>query len=227
MPLGQWDRCVGLHQESFKDYYLDNIILMKRHQPSTISDIERKAKIFIFLGIIVALIIFMAVSWLSGSRPEVIKQIASIIHQYGYFGVFLSTIIAGSIIPFGSPIIVATGAGFGLNIVALAFIAATGYTLGVLTSYLPAWVFGGRYVKRKMGEEVFRHYVESWNKHGYKLCALLSFIPAFPVDLLALVCGCFHTKAKWFLPICWMALLIQFLLCGLIGQFIGLHIFPT
>jgi membrane protein YqaA with SNARE-associated domain len=185
-----------------------------------------KAKIFILTGLVAALIIIMLVGWLSISNPEVVARLGDLILQHGYFGVFFSTIIAGSVIPFGSPIIVAVAAGFGLNIPTLALIAATGYTLGVLTSYIPAWLLGEKYVKRKMGEEKFLSYVEAWNRYGYKICALLSFMPGFPVDLLALICGCFHTKAKWFLPISWTALLAQFIICGYIGQLIAKYILP-
>jgi len=187
---------------------------------------KNKAKTFIIAGIIVTLLAVAVASWLSGSNPEVLRRIEVLIQSYGYAGVFISTIIAGSIIPFGSPIIVASAAGFGLDITILALTAATGYTLGVLTSYVPAWLFGERYVKKKIGEESFQQYVESWNKHSYKLCVLFSLIPGFPVDLLAFVCGCLHTKSKLFIPICWFTLLIQFLLCGWIGQIIGVHVLP-
>jgi len=114
-----------------------------------------KAKNFIIIGIIIALIVIAIASWLSGTNPEFLKQAKIIIQGYGYFGIFILTIIAGSIIPFGSPIIVATAAGFGLDILTLALISATGYTLGVLTSYIPAWFFGEYYVKKKIGEELF------------------------------------------------------------------------
>ena len=168
----------------------------------------------------------MIITWLSATNPAFILQIKELLLQYGYVGVFLSMILAGSVIPFGSPIIVAYAAGFGLQILPLAFTAATGYTVGLLTSYIPAWFFGKHYIKKKMSEETFQNYVETWNRYGYKLCVLLSIIPGFPVDLLALVSGCFQMKMKWFLPICWVTLLIQFLLCGFIGQAIGIHILP-
>ena len=185
-----------------------------------------KAKTFIIIGIIIALIVIAIASWLGVTNPEFLKQAKIIIQSYGYFGIFILTIIAGSIIPFGSPIIVAIAAGFGLDILTLALISATGYTLGVLTSYIPAWFFGERYVKKKIGEELFNEYVESWNKNGYKLCVLFSIIPGFPIDLLALVCGCFHTKSIFFIPICWFTLLIQFCICGYIGSFLGIHMLP-
>jgi len=187
-------------------------------------EVRRKAKIFIFAGIAVALVSVLVATWLSGNNPELLAQAESLIRQYGFFGVFFSTIIAGSVIPFGSPLIVAYAAAFGLNVFALALTAATGYTLGVLTSYIPAWLFGEEYVKKKMGEKNFQVYVETWNKYGYKLCAVLSFIPGFPVDLLAFVCGCFRTRVKWFLPLCWVSLLVQFLLCGYVGQWIGIYV---
>jgi membrane protein YqaA with SNARE-associated domain len=167
----------------------------------------------------------MSTSWLCESNPEVLRQIKALVQSYGYTGVFISTIIAGSIIPLGSPIIVGSAVAFGLNITSLALIAATGYTLGASISYVLAWLLGESYVKNKIGEETFQRYAKIWNKYGYKLSALFSFIPRFPIDLLAFVCGCLRTKAKFFIPICWLALLIQFLLCGLIGQFLGLYIF--
>ncbi|MEM3406239.1 MAG: VTT domain-containing protein [Nitrososphaerota archaeon] len=186
-----------------------------------------KAKTFIIAGIILALLILTLTSWLSGANPEFLRRIKALIQNYGYFGIFISTIIAGSIIPFGSPIIVASAASFGLDILKLALISATGYTIGVLTSYIPAWFFGEYYVKKKVGEELFNKYVESWNKNGYKLCVLFSIIPGFPVDILALISGCFRTKAIFFIPICWCTLLIQFYICGHIGSFLGIHMLPN
>jgi len=188
--------------------------------------VKTKAKAVIIAGIIVAFLVVAALSWLGVNSPEVLKRMEVLIQSHGYAGVFVSTVIAGSIIPFGSPIIVALAAGFGLDVASLGLTAATGYTLGVLTSYVPAWLFGEHYVKKKMGEGEFKKYVESWNKHGYKLCVLFSLIPGFPVDLLALVCGCLHTKAELFIPICWFTLMIQFLLCGWIRQFLGERILP-
>ncbi|MEM3507129.1 MAG: VTT domain-containing protein [Candidatus Bathyarchaeia archaeon] len=181
----------------------------------------KKAKAYIIFGIIIG-ILAIAGAWLSRDNLRVFKQI--VVQDYGYIGILISTIIAGSIIPFGSPIIVATTAAFGLNITNLALVASTGYTLGVLTCYIPAWLFGEAYVKKKVGEETFQKYSEIWNKYGYKLSMLFSVIPGFPVDLLALICGCFHTKAKFFIPICWFALFIQFLICGIIGQFLGVYL---
>jgi membrane protein YqaA with SNARE-associated domain len=185
-----------------------------------------RSKALVIAGIIVALIVVLVASWLSWNNPEVLRRVKVLIESYGYTGVFISTIIAGTIIPFGSPIIVASASGFGLNIIKLALIATTGYTLGVLTSYVPAWIFGERYIKKKMGKRSFQQYFESWNKHGYKLCVLFSLIPGFPVDLLALACGTFHTESRLFIPICWITMLVQFLFYGWIGATIGSRILP-
>lgn len=181
----------------------------------------RRARALTLAGIIIALLGALAVAWLSKENPQAIAVVKSLVHEHGLAGVFVATIIAGSVVPFGSPIIVAYAAGFGLDVLALALTAATGYTLGTLTSYVPAWIFGERYVRRKIGEEAFKEYAESWNKYGYKLCVLFSLIPGFPVDLLALVCGSLHTKAKWFLPACWITLFVQFLVCAWLGRTVG------
>lgn len=185
------------------------------------SILRGKAKAFIIVGVVVTLLIVLVATWLGRDNPQAVAQVEGLVKKYGYAGVFTSTVIAGSIIPFGSPIIVGCAVGLGLDVVAVAFTAATGYTLGVLTSYVPAWLLGEHYVVKRMGREAFEEYATSWNRRGYLLCVLFSLVPGFPVDLLALMCGCFHTRARWFIPVCWLTLLVQFVLCGWLGGLVG------
>jgi membrane protein YqaA with SNARE-associated domain len=187
--------------------------------------INGRFKAFIIAGIVVVLLGVLMVTWLNLENPQIISIVKDIVQRFGLVGVFAATIVSGSVIPFGSPIIVGCAAGFGLNVQASALIASTGYTLGVLTSYVPAWILGERYVKKKMSPETFQRYAESWNRRGYKLCVLFSLVPGFPVDLLAVICGCFHTKAKYFLPLCWVTLTVQFTICAWLGKLVGSWIF--
>jgi Na+/proline symporter len=78
--------------------------------------VGRKVKAILFVGVIVALLVVLVVAWLGKENPQAITAIEDLVHRYGLTGVFASTVIAGSIVPFGSPIIVACAAGFGLDI---------------------------------------------------------------------------------------------------------------
>jgi hypothetical protein len=60
---------------------------------------KNKDKALIIAWIILGLLAIMSTSWLCESNPEVLRQIKALVQSYGYTGVFISTIIAGSIIP--------------------------------------------------------------------------------------------------------------------------------
>jgi Na+/citrate or Na+/malate symporter len=60
---------------------------------------KNKARTLIIAGIILGLLAITSTSWLGESNPEVLRQIEALVQSYGYTGVFISTIIAGSIIP--------------------------------------------------------------------------------------------------------------------------------
>ena len=188
--------------------------------------VNKKAKAVIVAGIVVALLGFLAVTWIIKENPDVIAFVENVVEKYGLVGVFAATIIAGTIIPAGSPIVVASASGFGLALVPLTLVAASGYTLGTATCYALAYFLGEKYVLKHMSKETFESLASEWNRKGYILCVFFSLIPGFPVDLLAIVCGMLKTKPLLFFTICWITLAFQFAICAWLGKMVGSWLLP-
>ena len=55
--------------------------------------------------------------------------------SYGIYGIFIATIIAGTIIPLGSPALIAAAALFGVEPLNLILVSSSGFTLGMLINY--------------------------------------------------------------------------------------------
>ena len=55
--------------------------------------------------------------------------------NYGLAGIFFATILAGTIVPLGSPALVAAARLFGVNPVLLVIVASVGFTLGMTINY--------------------------------------------------------------------------------------------
>jgi len=188
--------------------------------------VNKKAKAVIVAGIVVALLGVLAVTWTLKENPPVLALVKDIVEKYGLLGVFAATILAGTIIPAGSPIIVASTSGFGLALVPLALVAASGYTLGTATCYALAYFLGEKYVLKHMSPETFQSLASEWNRKGYMLCVVFSLVPGFPVDLLAIVCGILKTKPLLFFTICWITLTVQFAICAWLGKLVGFWLLP-
>src|SRR4030065_2879855 len=87
--------------------------------------------------------------------------------NYGLAGIFLATIIAGTVIPLGSPALVVAAALFGVNPILLILVASTGFTQGMTINYGLAYRFGRAYVQKKIPAEHFVEMAYIWKKWGW------------------------------------------------------------
>lgn len=163
----------------------------------------------------------LAINWMSRENPQIIAVVKEAVEKYGLPGVFAATLIAGTVVPVGSPIVVAYASSFGLPPIPLTLVASSGYTLGMAASYALAYFLGEKYVSKRMSQETFQSLASEWNRKGYVLCVVFSLVPGFPVDLLALVCGMLKTKPLLFFTLSWITLTAQFALCAWLGKLIG------
>jgi CBS domain-containing protein/membrane protein YqaA with SNARE-associated domain len=177
--------------------------------------------LYVITGIILALMAILVVTWISRENPQLILFVKDLILQYGYIGVFLATVIAGTILPFGSPLVVAWASGFGLPFIPLILVATSGFTVGVTTCYLLAYGLREKFISNRMSPETFESLALKWNQKGYWVTVLLSLVPGFPLELLALVCGIFQTKLWVFIPLCWVTLVLHFTVYAVFGQYLG------
>ena len=72
---------------------------------------------------------------------------------YGHVTLFITTIIGGSIIPIGSPIIISTSAALGMAQTPLIIITTIGFTIGITINYFLAQILGKSYVERRLSAE--------------------------------------------------------------------------
>ena len=121
--------------------------------------------------------------------------------EYGYFGIFIITLLGGTFFPVGSPVVVATAGALGLPKMPVVIIASLGYTIGVCINYFLAYEFGTRYVQKRIGKEVYEDLSEWWNKRGLILVILFALFPILPFNLLALLCGIFRFNILYFIMI--------------------------
>ncbi|KON26104.1 hypothetical protein AC480_06385, partial [miscellaneous Crenarchaeota group archaeon SMTZ1-55] len=73
--------------------------------------------------------------------------------DYGLVGIFFATLLAGTVVPLGSPALVVAAALFGAPKIPLIGVATTGFTLGMLVNYGLAYYLGRPYVRKKVSAE--------------------------------------------------------------------------
>ena len=175
----------------------------------------------IFVGVIIGIVGLYVVSVWVQQRPDIILFIKSLIGRYGLVGVLIATIIAGTVVPMGSPAIVASAAGFGMPIVPLTIIASIGYTIGVTINYYLARTVGIGYVEKKVSTQTLDDLIKKWNKWGIFLLVSFGLIPGLPIDMLALVCGLLKMNIFYFLLISFSTRIVQYTLFAILGVTLG------
>jgi membrane protein YqaA with SNARE-associated domain len=141
--------------------------------------------------------------------------------NYGLAGIFLATIIAGTIVPLGSPALVVAAAMFGVNPILLILVATTGFTIGMTINYALAYRLGKPYVSKKISPATIEQVSNAWNKWGWIIYTVFGLIPVLPVELLAFICGLLKTRLTIFIALSFVPRLIIFTLLAFFGQSAG------
>lgn len=141
--------------------------------------------------------------------------------DYGLAGIFLATIIAGTIVPLGSPALVVAAALCGVNPILLILVATTGFTIGMAINYALAYRLGRPYVSKKFSPATIEQVSNAWNKWGWIIYTVFGLIPVLPVELLAFICGLLKTRLAVFIALSFIPRLIIFTLLVFFGQSAG------
>ncbi|RJS81173.1 hypothetical protein CW707_04155 [Candidatus Bathyarchaeota archaeon] len=144
--------------------------------------------------------------------------------KYGLLGVFAATILAGTLVPLGSPALVVAAAALGMHKISLVLVATIGFTLGMLINYALAYRLGRPYVIRKVSAERLEETTMLWNKWGWILYTIFGLIPVLPVELLSLLCGLLKTRLDVFLALSFTPRLIVFAVLAYFGEHVGIWI---
>jgi membrane protein YqaA with SNARE-associated domain len=140
--------------------------------------------------------------------------------NYGLAGIFLATILAGTIVPLGSPALVAVAAFF-IDPIPLILIASIGFTIGMTINYALAYKLGRPFVTKRMEPEHLNQITHAWSKWGLIIYVIFGLTPVLPVELLAFVCGLLKTRVSTFLTLSFIPRLVVFAVIVYFGQYIG------
>lgn len=173
----------------------------------------------VFLAI--GLILIFAFKFFEVSKMQLFLDTKSFLREYGFVGVFFATILAGTVVPLGSPAIVVAAASFGLNPVLLALTATVGFTVGMTINYFLAYRLGRPYLVKKMGAQELEMVTALWDRWGWILYVLFGVIPVLPVEFLALMCGLLKTRIQTFLVLSFTPRLAVFTLLAYFGEALG------
>ena len=141
--------------------------------------------------------------------------------NYGLLGIFFATILAGTIVPVGSPALVAAAALFGVNPILLVIVASVGFTLGMAINYSLAYRLGRPFVAKRMAPEHLEQMSRLWSKWGLAIFVIFGLTPVLPVELLSFICGLLKTRFVTFLVLSLVPRLIVFTLIVVFGQYVG------
>jgi len=176
--------------------------------------------VFIAIGLIV---LFILKSFNIGST-QLISDAKAFVKEYWLIGIFFATVLAGTVVPLGSPALVVAAAVLDVPRIPLILVATTGFTVGMSVNYGLAYRLGRPYIMRKVSGEKLGDIVSLWNKWGWLVYTIFGFIPVLPVELLSFVCGLLKTRVDVFLILSFLPRLIVFTILAYFGEHIGVWI---
>ncbi|MEM3579105.1 MAG: VTT domain-containing protein [Candidatus Bathyarchaeia archaeon] len=181
-----------------------------------------KSSVIVGLAFLVTgLILIFVFKFFEVGKMPLFLDAKGFVREYGFVGIFFATILAGTVVPLGSPALVVAAASFGLNPILLALTATVGFTIGMMINYFLACRFGRPYLVKKMGAEELEAVAAIWNRWGWILYVLFGAVPILPVEFLALVCGLLKTRIQTFLVLSFTPRLAVFILLAYFGEALG------
>ncbi|NWG10335.1 DedA family protein [Candidatus Bathyarchaeota archaeon] len=176
----------------------------------------------IFLAIGSAIIFLLKI--FSAGNSQLFLDSRAFVAKYGFAGIFFATILAGTVVPLGSPGLVVAAALLGVPLISLILVATLGFTLGMTINYALALGLGRPYVMRKMSAESLEEITVLWNKRGWIIYVIFGLIPILPVELLAFVCGLLKTRLEIFLTLSFLPRLVVFTILAYFGESLGIWV---
>jgi membrane protein YqaA with SNARE-associated domain len=182
--------------------------------------VKSSIKIGIILTVIgLAIIFFLKI--LNIGNAQLFFDVEAFVAEYGLVGVFLATILAGTLVPLGSPALVVAAALFGVHPISLILVATAGFTIGMSVNYGLAYRLGRPYVMRNVSAEKLDEFMRLWGRWGWVLYTIFGLIPFLPVEPLALICGVLKTRLDIFLILSFVPRLTVFTILAYFGETAG------
>jgi membrane protein YqaA with SNARE-associated domain len=184
-------------------------------------------KTFILYGIVftaVGLALLILVKAFNLGDTPLFLDVKAFVGEYGLVGIFFATVLAGTVVPLGSPALVVAASLLGVPKIPLVFVATTGFTLGMAVNYGLVYSLGRPYITKKMSATKLEELTRLWERWGWMIYVVFGLIPVLPVELLAFLCGLLKTRVDHFLVFSFVPRLIVFLLLAYFGEYVGLWI---
>lgn len=153
--------------------------------------------VFVIFGLTAILII----KFLDLEGLHLFYDAKAFVNDYGLIGIFLATILAGTVVPLGSPAIVVAAASLGVNPSHLICVSTAGFTIGMAVNYGLAYGLGRPYVMKKVGEWRLKEISALWSRWGWIIYAFFRLVPFLPVEFLSLFCGLIKARFIHFLAL--------------------------
>jgi len=173
------------------------------------------------LGAIVAVIGIIMLFFLKSinvGSTWYVSDARAFVANYGLVGIFLITILAGTLIPMGSPALVVAAALLGLPKIPLILASTSGFTVGMMANYAIAYYLGRPFVTKRISEGRFMEITRLWSRFGWILYTIFGLIPVLPVELLSLICGMVKARLGTFLILTFTSRLIVFTILAYFGE---------
>lgn len=136
--------------------------------------------------------------------------------EYGYFGIFLTSLIGNATIALPIPSLFFTFVGGGtFNWVIVGLVSGIGEALGESTGYLAG--FGGSAIIEN--QKIYRRLKHWMDKHGMLTVFVLSVVPNPVIDLAGIAAGASRCGYHKFLFACWVGKTIKTLIFALAGAY--------
>ena len=176
---------------------------------------------------IIATIVGVVFIWLAKvfnfAASPLFANMEAFLANYGLFGIFVLTFLSGTILPLGSPALVAAASMF-VDPIPLTIVASIGFTLGMTVNYLLAYKLGRPYVVKRVSAERLDEITRMWDKWGLIVYVVFGFTPVLPVELLSFICGLLKTRFATFLILSFVPRFVVFAVFAYFGKYLGIWI---
>jgi membrane protein DedA with SNARE-associated domain len=142
--------------------------------------------------------------------------ISSLLKSFGYFGIFLVSLISTSTIFLPAPLylIIVLSSSLGMNPILIAFFSGLGMALGELTSYFIG--LGGNKLIEEKHEKIIKKFSNFFKRYGFIAISLAAFLP-FPFDIVGICAGIGKYEIKKFLLATFIGKFFKALLLAFLG----------
>jgi len=169
----------------------------------------------------IGIVILFIMKYFNFGSSQLFSDTKAFVNEYGLVGIFFATILAGTIIPLGSPALVAAAALLVVPPLPLVLVVTTGFTIGMIINYALACKLGRPFVMKKLSPEKLEEVSGLWGKWGWILYTIFGLIPVLPVEFLSLICGLLKTRLDIFLILSFIPRFIVFAILAYFGEYAG------